>query len=117
MTAYHFVVPGPPIPKGRPRFGSGHTYTPKRTEDHERKIAVYALNSKVKCSAKPLIVECWFFLDTHRRVDVDNLGKAVCDGLNRVAWKDDAQIIDLSLYKRYDKEYPRTMITITEVAL
>jgi hypothetical protein len=33
-----FVIPGPPIPKGRPRMArSGHVYTPKRTEEAERR--------------------------------------------------------------------------------
>lgn len=31
--------------------------------------------------------------------DIDNLVKAVCDGLNRVVWKDDAQICELCCKK------------------
>ena len=33
--------------------------------------------------------------------DWDNIGKAVCDALNGVAWKDDAQVIDARVRKRY----------------
>lgn len=36
--------------------------------------------------------------------DVDNICKAVCDGLNGVAYKDDRQIVDCHIRKLYDKE-------------
>lgn len=36
--------------------------------------------------------------------DVDNLAKAVMDGLNNHLWKDDSQVIDLRVTKRWAKE-------------
>lgn len=36
-----------------------------------------------------------------KRPDVDNMGKAVLDALNGIAWADDAQITALNLRKRY----------------
>jgi Holliday junction resolvase RusA-like endonuclease len=33
--------------------------------------------------------------------DADNVIKAICDGLNGVAWRDDVQVVDLRLRKRY----------------
>lgn len=46
--------------------------------------------------------------------DCDNIEKAVLDGLNKIAFKDDAQVSDLSCKKRIGAigEAPRTDITI-----
>lgn len=41
-----------------------------------------------------------FSLGNHRRVDLDNLGKAILDALNGVAWVDDSQVVLLQLFKR-----------------
>ena len=39
-----FTVPGPPVPKGRPRLGKGgHVFTPDQTRAYERKVALLAL--------------------------------------------------------------------------
>ena len=48
--------------------------------------------------------------------DLDNLTKAVTDGLNGVVYRDDAQITDLILTKRYSHE-PGIVVTIAEVDL
>ena len=47
--------------------------------------------------------------------DWDNIGKMVCDGLNGIAWYDDAQIVHGETIKRYSTD-PRVEITITEVS-
>jgi Holliday junction resolvase RusA-like endonuclease len=36
-----------------------------------------------------------------KRPDIDNLAKSVIDGLNSVAFNDDAQIADLHITKKY----------------
>lgn len=46
-----------------------------------------------------LTVELIFFLGDLRRIDLDNLSKAVQDGLNGITWKDDQQNIRLVLDK------------------
>jgi len=38
MSVYRLTIPGKPIPKARPRFAKGHTYTPKRTLDEEKRL-------------------------------------------------------------------------------
>jgi Holliday junction resolvase RusA-like endonuclease len=43
--------------------------------------------------------------------DMDNIGKLVCDGLNKVAWVDDGQIAVMSWGKRYG-EPERVEVTI-----
>lgn len=46
------------------------------------------------------------------KCDADNCLKAVCDALNGVAWKDDVQVVDVLLAKRFS-EAPRVEVTIT----
>jgi Holliday junction resolvase RusA-like endonuclease len=46
-----------------------------------------------------LTVTLIFFLPDLRRIDLDNLSKAVQDGLNKVVWQDDQQNIRLVLDK------------------
>jgi len=47
--------------------------------------------------------------------DIDNIGKLVCDALNKIAWVDDGQIAVMTMGKRYgDPE--RTEVTIEALA-
>lgn len=115
-NSYRFTVPGNPIPKARARVVNGHSYTPKRTTDHEALVRAYALGSGVRASKADLSVKLTFYRADHRRVDVDNLGKCVLDGLNRIAWHDDTQITELIARKAYDKDNPRTEVQIDSLS-
>jgi Holliday junction resolvase RusA-like endonuclease len=50
-----------------------------------------------------------------KKPDLDNMIKAVKDGLNGVAWKDDAQVVKVLALKYYG-ESPRADIRITPIA-
>ena len=54
LKELNFVVPGKPVPKGRPRLGKGHVYTPKKTKDYEKKVAMVALQARQICGLKKL---------------------------------------------------------------
>ncbi|MFY9479154.1 MAG: RusA family crossover junction endodeoxyribonuclease [Aquabacterium sp.] len=43
--------------------------------------------------------------------DLDNVEKAICDGLNEVVWKDDVQVVDVVKHKRYS-DTPRVEVEI-----
>ena len=43
--------------------------------------------------------------------DFDNTTKLICDALNGIVWKDDAQITDARFSKRY-AETPETSVTV-----
>ena len=45
--------------------------------------------------------------------DVDNIAKIICDALNDVAYKDDTQIVELTIVKKYAME-PKVEITLEE---
>lgn len=121
-----FTVPGQPVAKQRPKFariGSFvKTYTPKETVNYEslvRLAAAQAMNGADPMEGPlTLQVEIHLTIPTStskkqqalmaqgcvlptKRPDCDNIGKAVLDALNGVAWRDDAQVVDLRFRKRY----------------
>lgn len=102
-----------PVAKGRPRFGRGHTYTPRKTRQFEQKLK--ALLQSVYAH-EPLNQACFvnlvFYLERPKSVkrtfpmtrpDADNYTKAVIDAANGVLWQDDALICDLNMKKRYSE--------------
>jgi Holliday junction resolvase RusA-like endonuclease len=36
-----------------------------------------------------------------KKPDADNIAKAVCDALNGIVWKDDSQVVDVRVLKRW----------------
>lgn len=53
-------------------------------------------------------------IDPTKKPDLDNLVKAVLDGLNGQAWEDDRQIVSLEAEKKYS-ETPGIIVRITGV--
>ena len=112
-----FTLYGEPKPKGRPRMTrTGHTYTPKETRQAEIAVQLaWELAGAVKLDGM-LGMECVFYVGSKRRVDCDNLGKLVLDALNKHAFDDDSQIVDLRLRKIFTvKEKARTNVKITQL--
>lgn len=136
-----FVVLGEPVGKGRLRFRRAgeymQRYSPARTVNYETLIkleyhtqcedymfdANAALGMRImaykpipKGTSKRKRVQ---MLDNHirptKKPDWDNVGKIVCDALNKVAFHDDSQIVDGIVIKRYS-EQPRVEVEIWEVA-
>ena len=125
MDLIYFFVPGEPRGKGRPRFSrvSGVAYTDSETKAYERKIAAYyhkAAQGFRFPETAFLTVDIHAYLPIpkgtsksktaamaegkippSRKPDIDNIIKAVLDGLNGVAYKDDARVIQVSGKKRY----------------
>ena len=48
-----------------------------------------------------------------KKPDFDNIGKIVCDSLNKRAYNDDAQVVDAQVRKFYSRN-PRVVVTIQE---
>lgn len=116
LKSYTFVVPGHPVPKGRPRIGRGHTYTPKRTHDYEQLVMVEALKARVRPIAGNLCMVIEFYLSRPDCCDIDNLAKSILDALNGTAYKDDRQVITLVLHKMVcKKDDERAEIALTEL--
>jgi len=51
MTGFRMVIEGVPVPKGRPRFGRGHVYTPLKTKNVEALIST--VGKKMMAGKKP----------------------------------------------------------------
>ena len=108
-----FVVPGPPVAKGRPRFSRGRTFTPPRTVAYEAKVRAAARRARVPLLAGPVVLEVDFYLATARRVDLDNLVKGVADAINGAAYLDDAQVVRIVATKQVDRKDPRAVVRVT----
>ena len=120
-----FKVLGKPRGKQRPRmcvrFGKQITYTPKQTSEYEKLVkASYMAVSKMFFKKDiPLEIDITAFFNgkysdndwATKKPDSDNIIKIVLDGLNKVAYHDDAQICKLSFEKKYS-EIPRVEVKI-----
>jgi len=105
-----------PRVKQRPRVTKNGSYTPKETKEYEAAVAALWLEQlngvtfdgpigvEVGIGDSDVIVTVYSLDDTMRpkgiRGDMDNYGKAILDGLNGVAFKDDRQIEQLYIYFR-----------------
>lgn len=93
------IIPGNPVPKGRPRYGKGRVYTPKKTKNFERLVASLGFLARVKSgrktpiTAEKVVMNMYFAIrETGRIPDLDNLIKSISDALNGVWYEDDKQI-------------------------
>jgi len=139
MTIIKFTIPGEPVAKGRARstvrMGRVAHYTPEKTARYENlvRLAAHQAMSGRAPSDGPiqLIVHAFLTipgswsakkqqeaamgrLPPTKRPDLDNIVKAIKDGLNGVAWKDDSQVIHLHAHKLYGD--PRVEVTIDDFA-
>lgn len=120
-------IPGKPFGKQRPRFGNGRTYTPKETVSFERTVAVLAQPLFAQPFSGPVAIEIIATFEPPaswsrkrresaigtphiQRPDFDNIQKAICDALNRIAYEDDGQIASAHCVKRWGERAGTTVI-------
>ena len=135
-----FSIPGAPQGKARPkvvRHGAfSKAYTPEKTVNYEALVKLsyqQAAGGLFLGAGVPVRVRIDAYYDTPKseskkklrnmlagllfptkKPDWDNIGKIICDALNGIAWKDDAQIVDGHVLKHYS-EVPHTDVLIEEV--
>jgi Holliday junction resolvase RusA-like endonuclease len=115
-----FFVPGEPRPKQSYRStGPGRGYQPAHVKAWQERIGWIGLEAMrgagLEATTDRLAVRLDFHLGNHRRVDLDNLSKAVLDGLNRVCWEDDQQIAALTLVKHVQDQEIGVDVEITSI--
>ncbi|SCW91860.1 RusA family crossover junction endodeoxyribonuclease [Pseudomonas sp. NFACC05-1] len=128
LKSVSFRVPGEPIGKGRPKIGrvGGHArmFTPTKTANYESLIAVVAHEAMQgrELIAGPVLLEMKIFVAVAaswskkkttealqglvmptKKPDADNVLKAICDGINGIVFKDDVQVVNVSLSKRFSE--------------
>lgn len=123
------TIPGKPVGKGRPRFGNGFTYTPKKTVEYENLVRLAWINSGAEmlhgaiaatiCAHFPMPTS-WSKKKksqkneyTHKP-DVDNICKIILDPLNGLAYQDDSQVVSVSVCKLYTQNEPKVVVTLSE---
>ena len=118
LQTMRFEVAGEVIGKGRPRFTrSSRTYTPKKTLDYERAIKRAYLNKYTYLSKRSLRIKICAYLEElqcTKKPDIDNITKIVLDALNKVAYQDDTQVVELVAIKRWSNE-SRLKVIIEEI--
>ena len=134
-----FCIHGDPQGKGRPRFSSvcGHVHT--RTQDETvlyenlvkteyrqqvgvkfpddamldvRIFAYYPIPKSVSKRKRQAMLERK--IRPTKKPDWDNVGKVICDSLNGIAYRDDAQVVD-SMVRKFYGEDPKVVVTIEEI--
>ena len=109
-----FEYYGPVMGQARPRFTrAGRIYDPLAMKRHKAAIAAaYSEQVGVKFEGVPLAVSVHAYKALPKRTpkrvtrkpwtekpDADNIGKAVLDALNGVAWADDSQVVQFEVVK------------------
>ena len=134
-----FCIHGDPQGKGRPRFstvcGHVHTRTPDETVLYEnlvkteyrqqvgvkfpddamldvRIFAYYPIPKSASKRKRQAMLEKK--IRPTKKPDWDNVGKVICDSLNGIAYRDDAQVVD-SMVRKFYGEDPKVVVTIEEI--
>ena len=135
----YFEIEGKVVGKGRPRFARMgnfvRTYSTQQDVSYENWVKTCFLNS-VYNDFKPIENEIdvtiiaqfeipksisnkkrQMMLDLQirptKKPDCDNIAKSICDALNKVAYKDDSQIVNLIVHKIYG-ENEKCLVKIIE---
>lgn len=133
MNKIRFTVEGNPFGKERPRHNGYTTYTPTKTKQHERTVA---MEYRKQCGSfrfskdEYIDIRIIAYMPIPKSVskkvrfmmlsgivrptvkpDWDNIGKLITDALNDVAYDDDKAITDAQVRKFYS-DHPRTEIVI-----
>lgn len=126
MSLVSFVIPGQPVGKQRPKIvkigGFSRMATPQKTVSYEGLVAHTAQAAMAgrpmfeSAVAVQLLIGCqvpasWSAKKQRQALldevlpttkpDIDNVVKAVFDGLNAVLWRDDVLVVDCRVRKRY----------------
>ena len=134
-----FEVIGAPVGKRRPKFSTVHGYDqaikPKEDVIYENLVKLSFQQAKPSDynlfdKAVKMTILAYFAIPKSfskkkqneaiegrisplTKPDADNIAKIICDALNDIAYKDDTQIVELTIIKKYASE-PKVKITLCE---
>lgn len=133
-----FIVEGDPQGKARPRFSrkSGTVYTPAKTAKYEKEIrqSFLAVGGKLIPNGGyvTVAVDAYFKIPKSyikrkrlaceqsikrpdKKPDIDNILKVVLDALNKVAYEDDKQVVEVRCRKWYSSSTGFLRISVREL--
>ncbi len=108
-----FIIEGKAVPKQRPRKGKhGKFYTPQKTKDFEKKVQWSYLSCRHRTFFADVPLKAAIEINVKKpkyckrefptvKPDIDNQIKSILDGLNRLAYSDDKQIVEVKASKKY----------------
>ena len=134
MLQILIVVEGKIKGKARPRFFNGHAITPKDTINYENWVRLCYQQQDRRTLEGPIRATIIAYYKvpksyTKKRVqaikngrqypqkkpDADNIAKIILDSLNKIAYEDDSQIVELTVLKRYTEENERVEFELEEI--
>lgn len=132
MAFVRITIPGKPVGKGRPRFGNGFTYTPKKTVDYENLVQFAWMQTGAEkltgAITASIIAHFPIPKSTSKKKraeidgksytgkpDCDNIAKIILDALNGIAFDDDSQVSFLHVRKLYDTDEAKVVVELMEV--
>lgn len=124
---YSFEISEKAVGKGRPRFNTitKTAYTPPTTRTFEEKTKMAFINKYnivTEPSYEPFKVNITVIIRPPKstskkrmselmerpytnKPDIDNIAKSILDALNGIVYKDDSQVTDLSIIKKYGEDH------------
>ena len=130
------TIPGEPTGKARPRVTkAGITYTPAKTVNYETLVQeLYFIQHGHKRLEGQITAEIIAYFSIPKsaskkkradmlsgkirptkKPDWDNIGKIVCDSLNKLAYDDDSGIVEGTV-KKYYSDNPRVEVYLTQAS-
>lgn len=128
------IVEGKIKGKARPRVFNGHAMTPKDSVNYEnwvrlcyqqqegkhlegsiraRIIAYYKVPKSYTKKRVQVIREG--LEQPQKKPDADNIAKIILDSLNKIAYEDDSQIVELTILKRFTEDIERVEFELEEI--
>lgn len=132
MNTLTFEIPGDVQAQQRPRVTRNGTFDPKESKDYKSFVRLVAsqvapetliteeikltvdvylkIPKKYHTKPKMALINAGELRPT-TKPDIDNLAKGIKDGLSKIIWHDDSQVIELVARKWYS-DNPRAEVTI-----
>lgn len=129
-----FTVPGEPVGWARARLGGKTHFTDPQTRSEKATVAWWAKQAGAQVADGAVVLTMRAYLGIPKsaskkrraamltgeeyptkKPDSDNLAKLTMDALRSVCWRDDVQVVDLIVMKRWSDQ-PRLEIEIRPLA-
>jgi Holliday junction resolvase RusA-like endonuclease len=131
MSAIRFSVPGEPRGWARARTSGARFFTDTKTRSEKQAVAAWAIEAGAAVVDGPVDLRLTAYLRIPKsaskkqraamlagaerptkKPDGDNLAKLTMDALNGVCWRDDVQVVDLTV-RKFWSDVPRLEIEIS----